>query len=123
MAAITQQQAEMIGPPITIYHDPEFKERDWDVEVCMPIGGSAITANERLTVGHLPGAETMACVVHTGPFTTISQAYDALGRWIDAHGYRINGPARELNLRVAEPPDNQNDPNTVCEIQFPVTRI
>jgi effector-binding domain-containing protein len=64
----------------------------------------------------------MACVVHTGPFATIGAAYDALGKWIGQNGYQIVGPPRELNLRVPEPLGNQNDPNTVNEIQFPVAK-
>jgi effector-binding domain-containing protein len=96
-----------------------MKERDWDIEVCMPIAES-ITATERVRVAALPGFGTVACLVHSGPFTTIGQAYDALAQWISQHGYRIAGPAREMNLRIAEPPNNQNDPNTVTEIQLPV---
>ena len=37
MGYLNQQGARMIGPPQAIYHDKEFKERDWDIEVCMPI--------------------------------------------------------------------------------------
>src|SRR5215212_9012747 len=34
---LNQKGTRMIGPPMALYHDPEFKERDWDIEVCMPI--------------------------------------------------------------------------------------
>ena len=112
----------MIGPPQAIYHDGEFKERDWDIEVCMPIT-RAMTPTERVQVYDLPGYEKMACVVHHGPFATIGEAYDAIAKWIDQNGYQIVGPGRELNLRVPEPLGNQNDPNTVNEIQFPVKKV
>jgi DNA-binding transcriptional MerR regulator len=121
MGYLNQQSARMIGPPTAVYHDGEFKERDWDIEVCMPII-DPMTPGERLNVHNLPGVETMACVVHAGPFVTIGEAYDALAKWIDQNGYRIVGPGRELNLRVPEPPGNQNDPNTLNEIQFPVEK-
>lgn len=121
MGYLGQQGARMSGPPIAIYHDPEAKERDWDIEVCMPIADELAPAG-RVSVGSLPGCETMACVVHAGPFTTIGEAYDALGKWIDEQGYKFVGPSRELNLRVPEPPGNQNDPNTLNEIQFPVAK-
>jgi DNA-binding transcriptional MerR regulator len=121
MGYLGQQNARMIGPPTAVYHDGEFKERDWDIEVCMPVVDQ-ITPNERVEVHNLPGFETAACVVHTGPFATIGEAYDALAKWIDQNGYRIVGPWRELNLRVPEPLGNQNDPNTVNEIQFPVEK-
>lgn len=120
MSSLGQQKAHMIGPPIAIYHDPEFKERDWDIEVCMPLADAAAPVNG-LNVTHLP-ANTMACVVHTGPFATLTEAYDALAKWIDENGYQIVGPARELNLRLPEPMGNQDDPNTVNEVQFPVAK-
>ena len=121
MAHLHQKSARMIGPPMAIYHDPEFKERDWDIEVVMPLGED-VAPSSRVQVYELPGAEKMACVVHTGPFTTIGEAYDALAKWIDQNGYHIVGPGRELNLRLPDKLGDQNDPNTVNEIQFPVEK-
>ena len=112
----------MIGPPQAIYHDGEFKERDLDIEACMPITGT-LAPTEHVKVYDLPGFEKVACVVHHGPFATIGEAYDAIAKWIDQNGYQIVGPGRELNLRVPEPLGNQNDPNTLNEIQFPVKKI
>jgi effector-binding domain-containing protein len=122
MGYLNQQKARMIGPPMAIYHDPEFKERDWDIEVCMPIVDE-MTPDQRLKVYQLSGFETAACVVHAGPFVTIGQAYDAIAKWIDENGYQIVGPSRELNLRPPQPPGNQNDPDTLNEIQFPVEKV
>lgn len=121
IAYLNGQGAKMIGPPFAIYHDPESKERDWDIEVCMPFAEELASSNS-VKVYELPGAEKMACVVHTGPFATIGQAYDALAKWIDQNGYRIVGPGRELNLRLPDKLGDQNDPNTVNEIQFPVEK-
>lgn len=121
MAYLKQQDARMIGPPMALYHDTEFKERDWDIEVCMPITDE-ITPNDRVKVYDLPAVEKMTCVVHTGPFATIGEAYDALAKWIDQNGYQIVGPGRELNLKLPEILGDQNDPNTVNEIQFPVEK-
>ena len=122
MNYLHQQNARMIGPPQAIYHDGEFKERDWDIEVCMPITDN-LAPKGNVKVHDLPGFEKMACVVHTGPFATIGEAYDAVAKWIDQNGYQIVGTGRELNLRVPEPIGNQNDPNTVNEIQFPVKKV
>ena len=76
----------------------------------------------RVKIGSLPAVENMACIVHAGPFATLSQAYDALGKWIGENGYQVIGPARELNLRLPETPGDQHDPNTLNEIQFPVEK-
>ena len=118
---LQQKNARMVGPPMAIYHDPEFKERDWDIEVVMPLS-EEIPSSEHVQVYELPGPEKMACVVHTGPFATIMEAYDALAKWIDQNGYHIVGPGRELNLRLPDKLGDQNDPNTVNEIQFPVEK-
>jgi effector-binding domain-containing protein len=121
MNSLYQKNARMIGTPMAIYHDPDIKERDWDIEVVMPIEDE-IPGDGRVKIYDLPGHEKMACVVHTGPFATILEAYDALAKWIDQNGYQIVGPGRELNLRLPETPGDQNDPNTVNEIQFPVEK-
>ena len=119
---LERNNARMKGPPMAIYHDPEFKERDWDIEVVMPLS-EEIPPGQRVQVYELPGAENMACVVHTGPFATIGEAYDAIAKWIDKNGYQIVGPGRELNLRLPDKLGDQNDPNTVNEIQFPVEKV
>jgi DNA-binding transcriptional MerR regulator len=121
MGHFNQQKTRMIGPPMAIYHDPEAKERDWDIEVCMPIL-DPMTPEKNLNVYSLPEVETMACVVHNGPFATLPQAYDALAKWIDQNGYHIVGPGRELNLKLPEKLGDQNDPNTVNEVQYPVEK-
>ena len=118
---LEKNNARMMGPPMAIYHDPEFKERDWDIEVVMPLS-EEIPSGERVQVYELPGTEKMACVVHTGPFATIGEAYDALAKWVDQNGYQIIGPGRELNLRLPDKLGDQNDPNTVNELQFPVEK-
>jgi len=122
MAYLYQQGARMSGTPMALYHDSEHKERDWDIEVCMPISDET-PSNGRIKVHDLAGFEKMACVIHTGSFATIGEAYDAVAKWIDQNGYQIVGPGRELNLRLPETPGNQNDPNTVNEIQFPVEKV
>ncbi len=122
MGFLQGNSARMIGPPQAIYHDGEFKERDWDIEVCMPITEN-LASTERVKVYDLPSFEKMACVVHNGPFATIGEAYDAVAKWIDQNGYQIVGPGRELNLRLPDVLGDQNDPNTVNEIQFPVEKV
>src|SRR5918996_5793362 len=122
MGFLQRHSARMIGPPQAIYHDGEFKERDWDIEVCMPITEN-LAPTERVNVYDLPAFEKVACVVHNGPFATIGEAYDAIAKWIDQNGYQIVGPGRELNLRLPDVLGDQNDPNTVNEIQFPVEKV
>jgi len=115
-----QHKAISTGPCWTIYYDPEYKERDWDVEVCEPLG-APIPGTERIHVRELPGVETIACTIHHGPFVTISQAYGALMQWVQDNGYRIVGPCREVYLQPSAN-GSQTDPDTVTEIQLPVEK-
>jgi effector-binding domain-containing protein len=107
------------GACFTLYHDDEYKERDWDLEVCEPIEGD-VSESRRVKVRSLP-AMSVACAIHNGPFVTLNEAYGAILKWIDANGYRIIGPCREVYLNPAKN-GSQTDPNTVTEIQYPVEK-
>jgi effector-binding domain-containing protein len=108
------------GPCLSLYHDDEHKEKDWDIEVCEPIADDA-PASKRVAVHMLPSMNTMACTIHAGPFATLSQAYESIMRWVDENGFQIVGPVREVYLK--EPKDgSQTDPETVTEIQIPVEK-
>ncbi len=112
------------GPCLALYHDEEHKESDWDLEACEPVQGD-VKDWGRVKVRTLPAVETMACTLHHGPFTTINEAYVAIMKWIDANGYRVCGPAREVYVREAAHAAqgvSQTDPETVTEVQFPVEK-
>lgn len=117
---LATHRAQPVGPCLTLYYDEEYKERDWDIEVCQPIQGEAPEAG-RVSVRRLPGVDSAACAVHHGPFVTIGEAYDALMKWISANGYQVVGPVREVYLHEAQA-GAQDDPDTVTEIQFPVEK-
>ncbi len=117
---MNQHKAKPTGACFTIYHDPEYKERDLDLEVCEPLA-APIAGARRVRVCELPGVEAMACSVHHGPFTTLPQAYQQIMKWIESNGYRITGPCREVYLHPSQN-GSQTDPNTVTEIQFPVEK-
>jgi len=119
-AYLASQHVHPVSPCLSLYHDDEYKEQDWDIEVCEPIDGD-LQGTERVKVRELAGADTMACVVYHGPFVTIGEAYDALLKWIGENGYHVAGPGREVYLQPAEGGD-QNDPNIVTEVQFPVEK-
>ena len=128
---LEQHGAKAIGPSLTIYYDTEYRERDVDVEVATPVS-APLPGNERVKVRELPGTELMACVIHQGSYDTLDQAYAALLTWIEANGYRVTGPDREVYLRC--PGNDYDAPEAVgyeeyladtpgacvTEVQFPV---
>lgn len=108
-------QFGMGGDCVAIWHDPEYKESDVDGEGAVFIK-SRVPGNERVKVYELP-AETMASVIHHGSYQNFNQAYTALLTWIEANGYQITGPNREIYLKGGSA---QDDESYITEIQFPV---
>jgi len=84
-------------PTFTIYYDAEYREKDIDAEVAIPLA-YAIPDGETIRVRELPGNSNVACVVHTGVYATLYLAYNALLGWIEANGYRMVGPIREVYI-------------------------
>jgi effector-binding domain-containing protein len=103
------------GPPFAVYHDPEFKEDDIDVEAGVPV------AEPVASVGRVVGGELRAGPVafthHLGPYEEIGGAYSALTAWVQAKGREIDGPPREfyiVGVGQAEPSGYRT------EVQFPI---
>ncbi len=108
------------GPPMAIYYDGEYKEKDVDVEVAVPV----LTEDEQVAgfmVRELPGIEQAACLIHRGSFENLHHAYSALMKWADDHGYQIAGPDRELYL--VNPDECQSEDEYVTELQLPVEKL
>jgi DNA-binding transcriptional MerR regulator len=111
-------KARFAGPPFVIYHDPEFKDENPDVEVVIPIEGT-LPAGVPVQSREMEGGE-VACVVYEGPYEGIGEGYSAVMAWLEPNGYRIAGPLREVYLRG---PGDCSDPNQyVTEIQVPAVK-
>ena len=120
-AALGGAGVALAGPPVTVYHDPEFSPESIDVEVVYPVppgvkGPLPTPAGRALEARTVPGGE-VAVLVHVGPYATLGEAYQALAGWIGQHGYRVSGPPREIYLSSPQDPGPP-----VTEIRFPVER-
>lgn len=112
---ITRHGGKVIEPATTVYYD---MEQQVSVGACFPCEG-AIPDSDRVKIVELPGVEQMASLIHRGSFANLGQAYNVLFQWLEANGYGINGPTRELNLEY----ERDGDPSKyVTEIQAPVTK-
>jgi DNA-binding transcriptional MerR regulator len=98
MYVAKHDQARADKPPLTIYYDDEYREKDVDAEVAVPLR-YAIPENELIRVRHLPQLSNVACVVHVGEYSTIYQAYNALLGWIEVNDYQMTGSIREVYIR------------------------
>jgi DNA-binding transcriptional MerR regulator/predicted transcriptional regulator YdeE len=107
------------GQTLVIWYDAEFKDVEVDGAAAFMLR-RRVPESGRMKVEELPAA-TVAATVHHGSYDTIGRAHQAVIAWIEANGYRIAGPDRELNLHHTMPIRRDN-PSYVTEIQYPVER-
>ena len=112
-------------PCMMIYHKGWTDLKKWvdtgleqlDVEVIEPII-RPIDGNEIIKVYELSAVPKMACIVHKGPFSTISQTNEALYDWIRHNGYVADGTLREIYHKGEWATDNQDE--YITELQIPI---
>lgn len=73
-----------------------------------------------LRMRELPAIKTMATAVQTGGSDLVFIALGRIGQWIEANGYRIAGPYREIGFEL---PDSDTLDEMVVEIQMPIEKI
>ncbi|MEL7314750.1 MAG: GyrI-like domain-containing protein [Cyanobacteria bacterium J06559_3] len=118
LAYLGQNRAAPQGYCAAIWHHPEYQEKNVDAEVMMAIPQS-LQGNQRIQVRDLPALDLVASVIHRGPYSKLNQAYGAIVKWIEDNDYQIVGYNREVYLEGGAEQDN---PNYVTEIQFPVMK-
>lgn len=107
------------GQPVGILHSEAYVEDNLDMELGILVEGKPpadslmLPSKQQLTLGVLPGAPAMATLI-CQPEDKWAVVYNAIGAWIDANGYEINGPGREMYLSTAA---------NIFEVQFPVQKL
>jgi len=116
-AYLDQHKVSPAGPTMGIYYDEEFHEEGVDVETAVPVAGP-VPSGERVKGRELPAVEEVACIIHEGSFDNLSGTYGQLMAWIEANGYHMNGPIREVYVQFTGPDATAN----ITEIQLPVAK-
>jgi Predicted transcriptional regulators len=114
---IRQQSVKDDGQCMALWHSPADVYTNEDVEAMVVID-RPLSGTERVKVYELPSIQ-VAAVVHQGNFDEFTQGHAALLEWIDANGYRIIGPYREVYIKH----EKNNLSDTVTEIQVPVEKV
>jgi effector-binding domain-containing protein len=99
-----------------LWHSPADVYENEDAEAIVAVERS-LPGTEDVKVYELPPSQ-VASVVHQGNFEEFTQGHAALLEWIDANGYKIVGPYREIYIKH----DKRNLSDTTTEIQFPVEK-
>ncbi len=113
-----------LGPFVGVMHSDAFENENFDFEVGYCLNRRInqeipLSAGRRARMRELPGVETMATLVHAGAPQEVHAGTAGIGRWMEANGYRIAGPNRELFL---EGPFLERMEDSVIEMQFPVEK-
>lgn len=116
--------ASAVGELVVIAHAPEFEPENADVEFGFFVQPQArapvrLSDGRTLTVRELPPVEHLAACVRIGPPQEAHLTTARIARFIEANGYRICGPNREVFLQRPSP--GRLD-ESVVEMQFPIER-
>jgi len=104
---------QFAGPPYVAYYNEDME--DLDLEIGFPVtrelpGEGDIQASE------IPAGKVATCL-HTGPYSDVEPAYNALGHWIEENGYEPTGVAYEM---YPNDPDETPTEELQTQIMFPV---
>ncbi len=113
------------GPPLTIYHDKSHTREQIDTECAFIIPGLGVDEvpppKSPIMVYQMAALPQVATTIVTDDFHQqvegLTPAYNAIGQWIEEHGYRIVGAPRELFHGSPEKGD------LTAEIQFPIKKL
>jgi DNA-binding transcriptional MerR regulator len=73
-----------------------------------------------MTVTELPAVEKIASLIHKGSYARLGETYQAFWHWIEANGYRIVDPCREIYLNN---PDDVPEEEWLTEIQYQLEKV
>jgi DNA-binding transcriptional MerR regulator len=114
-----------LGRLTAIAHAHEFEVDRIDVEVGFVLQGAApqspmcLASGEPLSVRELPAVERMATCVRIGLPERAHLITGRIGVFLEANGYGLAGPSREVFL---QPPRPDRMEESVVEMQFPIAR-
>ena len=114
---IREQGLKDDGQCMALWHSPADVYENEDAEAIVVVD-RLLPGTDRVKVYELPSTQ-MAAVVHHGDFEEFTQGHAALLEWIDANGYQIVGPYREIYIKH----DKNNLSDTITEIQIPVKKV
>jgi len=94
--AAARHEARAERRPFLLWHDARYRDRDADVEVCVPIHRAALTAVGGIWV---EGTRSAACLAFEGSYAGAPAAYRIIEQWLSISGARASGPLRETYYR------------------------
>ncbi len=112
-----QQGVKVTGVHFAIWHQPAEVLMNEDAEAAVPVD-RLVPGSDRVKVYQLPETQ-VAAAVHHGDFEDFTQLHTAILKWIEANGYEVVGPYREVYIK--HNPEDYSDSAT--EVQYPVKKL
>ncbi|MDT0166939.1 MerR family transcriptional regulator [Actinotalea sp. AC32] len=106
------------GVAAAVFHDADVVEHDADVEVRLDVVAPFEGSGDVRCV-ELPEV-TVACGRLHGPYEGMPAAAEAIGRWVAANGYRVDGPM--FDVYVVGPMEAPDPAAWVTDVCVPVAR-
>lgn len=105
---------------LAIYHDPDFRDADVDVEICVKVAKTGV-GTDIFSYREIAATPYMASMLVYGPYENIAIGFNAFADWLNRHQqYRMTGETRQICHRG---PWNENKPvDYVTEIQIVVQK-
>lgn len=95
---VEMQGLRITGAPYTLYLNMDMQ--DLELEIGFPVDGVLTDAGE-VRAGEIPSGRYASCV-HIGPYSSVTQAYEALAGWVEVQGVRPSGVSYEFYLNDPE---------------------
>jgi DNA-binding transcriptional MerR regulator len=101
-----------IGPAVALYYDSGDADAPIEVVAALPVGTEDVS-DAGVDVLDLPAVPRAVATIHRGHMNRVERGYEALLRWAEQTGERVDGYSREVYL------DWDGAPETwVTELQF-----
>ena len=114
-----RNSVKVTGPIMFICHDEEYKEKDADIEVALPVSGRVSVEDPNMEIKTLPAIKAIS-VVYRGPYQGVEAGYNRIFAYSAENNLEPSGSfglSRELYLNdPAEVPEEE----LMTEVQMPV---
>ncbi|MCA0458848.1 MAG: MerR family transcriptional regulator [Chloroflexi bacterium] len=105
------------GVCFALWHQPAAILANEVAEAAVPVE-KLFPGSENVQVYELPQTQ-VASVMHEGSYDSFTNTHAVLLSWIEANGYAVVGPYREIYLKNQE----QNPNDATAEVQYPVEKL
>lgn len=122
MSAFTSKKRLTISDQtFSIYHDPDYREANVDIEICAPVAQMGKDTDGFIYRQTEP-IELMASTMVYGSFENIAAVYLSFANWLEDHPqYRLGFPSRQIVHRG--PWNKEKVEDHLTEIQIPLEEI